>query len=323
MALVVRAQGFSVGDRRFFIESRKSDIESAEEVVITRTDLLADGLASAEVSLREQVKTWEHYTDEKADVARSLMHCVKSILPQMPVNHAFRTLSIGSSEEPQLKLLHALSDGGLWLYDKDPDALDAVDAIVRRHMLNNVNLEVGDYLNDFRSGEAARETIASKFNGVQFDLITLHHSLYYCEPAIWPELLSRLNTYALSKPGALHVALMSSSTDQPYTTTWLYNRFARKFFGVSSEQNLLKLPEQMQKTAQDLSFSTSSSATRFRPTSFRELMAVVWMIMLYPDIHEYDLEQRMEITEFVFDEFWQPRRDLVQIQDYLTATKSN
>ncbi len=289
--------------------------------MVTRTDLLEEGLAAAEKDLREKVKIWEHYTDEKADVAKNLMRGVKIVLRQMSSGHAFRSLSIGSSEEPQLKLLHALSDGGLWLYDKDPEALSAVAHVVERHMLNEIHLEVGDYLDDFRTEASAKDTLSRKFGGVPFELITLHHSLYYCEPAIWPELVGNLKTHILNKPGVLHIALMSSSTDRPHTTTWLYNLFARKFLGVSNSQNLLDLPAQLQQNEQDLSFSTRSSATRFRPTSFQELMAVVWMIMLYPDVHNFDLDQRTEIAEFVLDEFWLPRRDLIQIQDYLTAVK--
>lgn len=289
----------------------------------TRTDLLEQGLAAAEMDLRERVKIWEHYTDEKADVAKNLMRGVKFVLRQMSSDNAFRSLSIGSSEEPQLKLLHALSDGGLWLYDKDPLALSSVDQLIKRHMLNKIHLEVGDYLDDFRTEACARNTLSKRFGGVRFELITLHHSLYYCEPAIWPELIGNLSAHILSKPGVLHVALMSSSTNSLHTTTWLYNLFARKFTGVSNSQNLLDLPAQLQHGAQDLSFSTQSSATRFRPSSFQELMAVVWMIMLYPDVHNFDLDQRTEIAEFVLDEFWLPRRDLIQIQDYLTAVKNN
>lgn len=282
---------------------------------------MEEGLAAAELSLREQAKTWENYTDEKADVAKSLMLGVRSVLRDMPAGHAFRSLSIGSSEEPQLKLLHALSDGGLWLYDKDPAALRAVQYIVERHMLKDIHLEVGDYQKDFRTDKSTLDTIAKKLGGQRFDLVTLHHSLYYSEPAYWPELVSKLTTHVLSKPGMLHMALMSSSTDCPYTTTWLYNHFANKFLGHSNSQNLLDLPAQIRTTTQHLRFSAQSSATRFRPSSFREMMAVVWMIMLHPDVHQFDLDQRTEITEFVLDEFWLPRRDIIQIQDYVTAVK--
>ncbi|WP_171209663.1 MULTISPECIES: hypothetical protein [unclassified Ruegeria] len=287
-----------------------------------RTDLLEEGLAASSMSLRDQVKTWENYTDEKADVAKNMMLGVKSILRGTPADYGFRSLSIGSSEEPQLKLLHALSDGGLWLYDKDPAALRAVNCVVERHMLEDIHLEVGDYLTDFRTDESAQETVIKKLGGQRFDLITLHHSLYYSEPAYWPELVNKLGTHVLREPGMMHMVLMSSSTGRPHTTTWLYNHFANKFLGHSNSQNLLELPAQMQSMSQVLRFSAHTSATRFRPNSFREMMAVVWMIMLFPDVHNFDLDQRTEITEFVLDEFWLPRRDIIQIQDYLTAVKT-
>ena len=41
------------------------------------------------------------------------------------------------------------------------------------------------------------------------------------------------------------------------------------------------------------------------------------MIMLYPSVHRYTPAQRREITEYVFETFWKPRRPLVQAQDHL------
>ena len=295
--------------------------QSKNEILSTRGELLEAGLAAAKLSLRDQVKTWEYYTDEKADVARNLMRVVKALVANLPTDHPFRSLSIGSSDEPQFKLLHALSDGGLWLYDKDPDALNVVGTDVERHMLNDVHLVAGDYLEDFRNNTSAQSTLRTKLGCVPFDLITLHHALYYGEPQLWPRFMVLLKSYVLSTPGAIHLAMMSSSTDQPYTTTWLYNRFAMKFIGVSNFQDLLLLPNQVNGITDDLHFSTQSSATQFRPREFKEMMAVVWMIMLYPHVHNFDPDQRTEITEFVLEEFWLPGRDLVQIQDYVTATK--
>lgn len=294
-----------------------------EQFPTSRNEFLEAGLAAGKLTLREQVKTWERYTDEKADVARDLMRGVKALVPQLSPDHDFRTLSIGPSEEPQFKLLHALSNGGLWLYDKDTGALDALKAFTDRHLLRDVHLKTGDYLEDLATPQSARTTLAGKLGGVPFDLITLHHVLYYCAAESWPGLVARLNSEVLSAPGMMHLALMSSPTGRPHTTTWLYNRFARKFFGTENSQNLLELPERVSALTDDLSFSIQSNATRFRPTSFREMMAVVWMIMLYPSVHDFDTDQRTEITEFVLDEFWLPGRELVQVQDYLTAIKKS
>jgi hypothetical protein len=48
-------------------------------------------------------------------------------------------------------------------------------------------------------------------------------------------------------------------------------------------------------------------------------MAIVWMILLYPNVHKYSLAQRREITEFVYRRFWRPRRPICQMQDHLVV----
>ena len=52
-------------------------------------------------------------------------------------------------------------------------------------------------------------------------------------------------------------------------------------------------------------------------------MGVVWMILLYPDVHRYTLEQREEITEYVYREFWRDGKPLLQIQDHLIISGDN
>ena len=60
---------------------------------------------------------------------------------------------------------------------------------------------------------------------------------------------------------------------------------------------------------------------RFWVDDFDLFMGVVWMILLYPHAHDYTLEQRIEITEFVIEHYWIPKRPLVQSQDYVTLHK--
>ena len=62
---------------------------------------------------------------------------------------------------------------------------------------------------------------------------------------------------------------------------------------------------------------SKTSYARFFVDDFEKFMAVVWMILLYPDVHQYTLKQRAEITEFVYRKFWKPKRPLVQPQDHL------
>jgi hypothetical protein len=46
-------------------------------------------------------------------------------------------------------------------------------------------------------------------------------------------------------------------------------------------------------------------------------MAVVWMILLYPNVHQYTLKQREEITKYIYDNFWRRKRPLWQMQDHM------
>lgn len=50
---------------------------------------------------------------------------------------------------------------------------------------------------------------------------------------------------------------------------------------------------------------------------FRALMSVVWMILLYPNVHRYTAAERREITELVYRRMFPRRKPLLQNQDHL------
>ena len=50
---------------------------------------------------------------------------------------------------------------------------------------------------------------------------------------------------------------------------------------------------------------------------FRALMSVVWMILLYRNVHRYTAGQRREITEHVYRSLFTKRKPLLQDQDHL------
>ena len=56
---------------------------------------------------------------------------------------------------------------------------------------------------------------------------------------------------------------------------------------------------------------------RFFVDDFRALMSVVWMILLYPDVHLYTAAQRREITEHVYRHLFAKRKPLLQDQDHV------
>ncbi|MEM8853720.1 MAG: class I SAM-dependent methyltransferase [Pseudomonadota bacterium] len=285
--------------------------------------LIETGLSAAEVPLRRQVKLWARHTNEKSDVASDLMGVLRALHRAVPEDRPLRSLSIGSSDEPQFRLLSAASRGGLWLFDADSSALDVVRARIGRQMLDGVHVVEGDYTADLFSPAAARRTCAERLGNDTFDLIVLHHALYYCDATDWPSFAATLYEVMLRSPGAIHMALMSSTTTEPYTTTWLYNHFAHKFFGHRNTQNLLALQEQLaaQPLFANAQFTQRTQSVAFRCDDFFTFMAVVWMILLYPDGHPYNEAQRREITAFVAEHFWAPKRPLKQVQDYLTIHK--
>jgi hypothetical protein len=50
---------------------------------------------------------------------------------------------------------------------------------------------------------------------------------------------------------------------------------------------------------------------------FRELMSVVWMILLYPNVHRYTPGQRREITDHVYRSLYARQKPLLQDQDHV------
>lgn len=290
---------------------------------IERDDLIEIGLQAAETPLRTQVKIWSGYSSEKPDTASQIFGCLRTLHRARPQTDDLRILSIGSSDEPHFRLLKAAATEGLWLYDIDPAALEAARERVSRQLLKNVSLVVGNYCVDFADSKAATAALESRLGGKTFDLITFHHALYYSPASAWPEIISTIHEVLLSSPGILHLAMMSGADGQRYTTTWLYNHFIGKFFGLSNDQDLPSLTTLLAKRPEfaNTRLVPQQLPSEFRSDSFADFMAVIWMVMLYPDGHQYSLDQRREIIEFVIDNFWQPGRPLVEIQDYLSIHK--
>ncbi len=287
----------------------------------TRSELVERGLAVAGSPIYRQNKIWARNTDEKASVAASLTTAIRALFKAVPLEQPLAALSIGSGDEPQFRILLAAFQAGVSLYDIDEHALETVRKRLDRQMIGGVATIRGDYTRDFVDPTAAKQALASRLGSRPFDLITLHHVLYYSAAEIWPTVVKTLFSDLLASPGAMHLALMSARENRPGTTTWLYNHFAYKFFGRTTDQDLLRLGELVAEQVPEARVVAETREVRFRVDDFERFMAVIWMIMLYPDGHDYDLGQRTEITEFVIDHFWLPRRPLLQSQDYVSIFK--
>lgn len=285
-------------------------------------ELIDRGVAAADSTVFEQNKIWSRHTNEKADVAGSLTGVIRTLNKTVPLSLPLRALALGCSDEPQFRILEAAFKGGLYLFDIDETALAVVDRRIKRQMIDGVTTVVGDYATSFASPQDAKRTLDKRLGGERFDLITLHHSLYYSDMAGWSPLIENLYRGLLAPKGAIHMALMSA-TPRPGTTTWLYNHFAEKFFGHRNDQDLLAFRDTLTQSPafSDAQLASRTSEVKFFVDDFEQYMAVVWMIMLYPDVHNFSLDQRREITAFVLENFWWAKRPLVQVQDYLAVYK--
>ncbi|MEP3276948.1 MAG: class I SAM-dependent methyltransferase [Stappiaceae bacterium] len=285
-----------------------------------QADLIESGLRAANTHIFEQNKIWARYSDEKADIAESLMGIMRRFGKTLPHDKPLRALSIGSSSEPQFRLLEAGFRGGLYLFDKEPAALDVVNEKIARQQIRNVTTVHGDYTERFSDPRTAANTLIDDLGGHRFELITLHHALYYADPAQWQALIEALVQSVLAPDGVIHIVLMSPEDQRLGTTTCLYNTFARRFFDHENRQDLLQLKQDLISgdVLKDDELVFEPRDVRFIADDFEKLMSVIWMIMLYPDTHDYSLAQRREITAYVRDNFWLDGRPLLQVQDSLS-----
>jgi hypothetical protein len=135
----------------------------------------------------------------------------------------------------------------------------------------------------------------------------------------WLPLFSNLQKLLLARTGAIHAVLMSPDSRDQHTTSWLYNHFAGKYFGIRNDQSL---PELKRKLENHPDFRNTrvfirTSMIRFFVDDFEKFMKVIWMILLYPGVHNYSEHQKEEIVSFVYDNFFSKKQPLFQKQHHL------
>ncbi len=281
--------------------------------------MINSGVRVSDSLMSRQDKIWSRYSHDKVDIGETLAKVLRTLGKARPLSHSMRALSIGSSNEPQFRILQTAFQGGLYLLDIEKEALAAVQERIRRQDTKNVFTVVGDYNRIFSHPGKTGEFFKKKLHQKRLELITLQHSMYYCEENKWGDLIQNLHENLLAPAGAMYCVLMASKSDDPSTTTWLYNHFAKKFCGHTNKQDLisfaggLKQNPFLKKT--QILFKTSR--VKFFVNDFQEFMAVVWMILLYPHVHRYTLDQRREITEYVYTRFFEKKKPLFQHQDHL------
>lgn len=277
------------------------------------------GLKVADCKIFQADKIWSRYSNDKIDIGKMLAKVIRTLSKVLPLSKAMSALSIGSSNEPQFRLLETAFCGGLYLLDIEKAALDVVEERIHRQYTEHVKTILGDYKKIFLNSQKSAQFLKNRLNRQKVNLITLHHSLYYCRESSWDILFKNLYGKILAPRGAIHAVLMAAENNKCYSTSWLYNHFVGKFFGHRNKQNLPRLKSKLQNNR---SFNKSQilikrNWARFFVDDFEKFMAVIWMILLYPEVHQYNLRQREEIAEFIFNTFWKKKRPLMQLQDHL------
>lgn len=285
--------------------------------------IIEAGLKASSLGICEEDRIWSRYSHDKVDIGEELAKVIRTLNKELALSEPIRALSIGSSAEPQFRILETACRGGLCLLDIDKAALEVVKERIKRQRTSHVSAIYGDYNKILLDIKHAGAFLKRKLAGQKVNLITLHHSLYYSKESDWPAIFTNLYTGILQAKGAMHAVLMASKTKDEHTSTWLYNHFAGKFFGCHNDQNLRGFGRQLKrnpvfKKAQIL---IATHPVRFFVSDFAKFMSVIWMILLYPEVHKYTLCQREEITEHIYGEFWLKKKPLIQMQDHLVVYK--
>lgn len=281
--------------------------------------IIESGVKVADSNMFAEDKIWSKYSKDKADSGEKLAIAIRTLCREFCPEKPMTALSIGSSNEPQFRILEAVFRGGLYLLDIEKKALDLVDERVRRQSLDHVNTIVGDYNKIFSDKDNISDFMKGPLNGKKMDLIMLHHSLYYCQEPKWDFLFRNLYRWILAKKGIVHAIMMAAKSDDESTTSWIYGHFAGKFFGCRNDQDLGHFRRELygDEVFCDAKVMMKRSRVAFFTDNFEEFMAVVWMIMLYPNVHKYNRAQKEEIAEFVYKKFWIRKKPLIQLQDHL------
>jgi len=294
---------------------------------LTSAQLRRIALGAGQSRMYQQDKVWSRYSSDKVDIAATLGGVLRTLCHALPLRAKLNALSIGSSNEPQFRILASLCQDGLYLLDIEEAALEVVAERIARQKTGHVALIRGDYGKLLADDASTRRFRTRALGGRRMALVTLHHSLYYAPRAAWRGIVDRIWTHLLARPtgdgpgAAIHAVLMANHSDDPASTTWLYQHFAGRFFGTRNDQDLRAFAGELRRDAAyaNAQVRAKSTLVDFFVDDFARFMSVVWMILLYPNVHDYTLEQRIEITEHVYRHLWSRKKPLVQVQDHVVV----
>ena len=291
---------------------------------VTRMNLIEKGMKAGDTDMYDEDLIWSRNSRDKIDIGEVLMRVIRTMNKALPLSRKLRVLSIGSGSEPQFLILESAFQGGMYLLDIDSVPLSIVRDRVQSQWIEHVTTIRADYNNILVRPEKAEQFLKDKLDGRKLDIITLHHSLYYCEKSVWKEFFASLYLKILARRGAIHAVMMASNSEDRYSTTWLYNHFAGKFFNCRNDQDLNSFGRELENSRIfcKAKFIRQIHSVDFFVNDFEKFMAVIWMILLYPNVHKYTTEQKKEITEHIYDNFWIKKKPLVQTQDHLVIERN-
>ena len=280
--------------------------------------------ATAEAPMVRADRVWSRHSNDKVDVARGLMRVLRSLYRALPPHRRLRGLSIGSSNEPQFRILEAACRAGLFLLDIESEALDIVRERILRQKTNKVRCLQGDFTHMLGDRAAAKAFRRGPLEGHRMQLVTMHHSLYYAPRGTWDALVGNVHDELLAGqrgggPAAIHAVLMASHCTDPRSTTWLYNHYAGEFFGARNDQDLAGFAQTLRRHPRyaGAEVSCHTSRVEFFCDDFGQFRSVIWMIMLHPQVHRHSPEQLREIAEYVYETMYRPGRPLIQRQHHM------
>jgi len=285
--------------------------------------LIEKGIRAGEIDMYDEDNTWSQNSSDKVDIAEELMRVIRNIYRTVPSDRLLNALSIGSGSEPQFQILEAAFRGGLNLLDIDSIPLSVIKRRIKKRWIDHVTTIVADYNKALVHIADAKRFLRKELGGIRQELITLHHSLYYSSESDWSELFGSLYGTILAEQGAIHAVMMSSDCTERDSTTWLYNHFAGKFFGCRNNQDLASFGRTLHSNTgfAKADIYVETHRVKFFIADFEKFMEVIWMILLYPNVHDYTYDQREEITEYIYNSFYKSGKPLIQLQDHLIARR--
>lgn len=93
---------------------------------MTKGKLIEAGVRVGDLQMAAEDKIWSRYSNDKVDIGEQLARVLRLLHKAFPLAPPLRALSIGSSAEPQFRLLQTAFAGGLYLLDIEQTALDVV-----------------------------------------------------------------------------------------------------------------------------------------------------------------------------------------------------